>query len=104
MGCGPAHRWQMGSCSTKLKGYWWWWWTVAHTAELGLTETEIRLAEGVQADAPVEQVAATVGLRVVAELHHMWASPCSVWSQRAHGAVQVRGSEAEFLGEGLPCF
>ena len=77
---------------------------VAHTAELRLTEAEMRKAEGVQADAPVEQVAAAVGLRVAAELHRMWASPCSVWSQCAHGAVQVRGTETEFLGEGLPCF
>ena len=76
---------------------------VAHTAELRLTEAEVRSAGGVQADAPVEQVAAAAGLRVAAELHHMWASPCSVWSQCTHGAVQVRGSEAEFLGEGLPC-
>ena len=74
---------------------------VAHTAELRLTEAEMRKAEGVQADAPVEQVAAAVGLRVAAELHRMWASPCSVWSQCAHGAVQVRGTETEFLGEGL---
>ena len=51
---------------------------VAHTAELRLTEAEMRKAEGVQADAPVEQVAAAVGLRVAAELHRMWASPCSV--------------------------
>ena len=43
---------------------------VSHTAELRLTAAEVRLAEGVQADAPVEQVAATVGLRVAAELHH----------------------------------
>ena len=64
----------------------------------------MRLAEGVQAGAPVEQVAATAGLRVAAELHHMWALPCSVRSQCAHGAVQVRGSEADFLGKGLPCF
>ena len=77
---------------------------VAHTAELRLTEEEMRQAEGVQADAPVEQVAATVGLQLATELHHMWASPCSVWSQCAHVAVQVRGAEAEFLGEGLPCF
>jgi len=77
---------------------------VAHTAELRLAEAEMRKAEGVQADAPVEQVAAAVGLRVAAELHRMWASPCSVWSQCAHGAVQVRGTETEFLGEGLPCF
>ena len=77
---------------------------VAHIAELRLTEAEMRQTKGVQADAPVEQVAATVGLRVAAELHRMWASSCLVWSQCAHGAVQVRGTEAEFLGEGLPCF
>ena len=35
---------------------------VAHTAELRLTEAEVRSAEGVQADAPVGQVAATVVL------------------------------------------
>ena len=43
---------------------------VAHTAELRLTEAEVRQAEGVQVDAPVEQVAATVGLQVAKELYH----------------------------------
>ena len=50
---------------------------VAHTTELRLTEAAVRQTEGAQTDAPVEQVATTVGLRVAAELHRMWASPCS---------------------------
>ena len=57
-----------------------------------------------QAEASVEQVAAIVGLRVAKELRHMWASPCSVWCQCAHGDVQVHGLDGDFLGEGLPCY